>query len=131
MDGDGGGLVLPLPIIVYSEERGLEMFSSSNFYDEHHNAVEYNGYKLEHNHIYLGEKAVLDLSITKNVAMLFINAALMLFVLLSVARAAKANKGKAPKGVQSFMEPIILFVRDEIEISTQVHNVCKGKPHIK
>jgi F-type H+-transporting ATPase subunit a len=47
-------LVMPLPIIVYSEEKGLDVFSSSRFYDEHHNAVEYNGYKLEHNHIYPG-----------------------------------------------------------------------------
>src|SRR6185436_3623311 len=69
--------VLPLPVIVYSKEKGLDIFSSSNFFDEHHNTVEYNGYKLEHEHIYLVDsgKAVLDLSITKNVAMLFINAA--------------------------------------------------------
>src|SRR5258706_6759451 len=68
-------LVLPLPIIVYSSERGLETFSSSHFYDEHHNKVEYNGYKLEGREIFLTESGqnVLDLSITKNVAMLFIN----------------------------------------------------------
>src|SRR5258706_3358822 len=68
-------LVLPLPIIVYSSERGLEVFSSSHFYDEHHNKVEYNGYKLEGREIFLTESGqnVLDLSITKNVAMLFIN----------------------------------------------------------
>jgi F-type H+-transporting ATPase subunit a len=126
------GLVLPLPIIVYSEEKGLEVFSSSNFYDEHHNIVEYNGYKLEHSHIYLSDsgKAVLDLSITKNVAMLFINAALLLFILLSVAKAAKANKGKAPKGVQSFMEPIILFVRDEIVKPNMGHHYERFLPYM-
>lgn len=109
-------LVLPLPVIVYSEEKGLDAFSSSRFYDDHHNIVEYNGYKMEHNHIYLADsgKPVFDLSITKNVAMLLITAALLLFVFMSVARGAKANKGRAPKGVQSFFEPIILFVRDEI-----------------
>ncbi len=109
-------LVLPLPIIVYSEEKGLDIFSSSRFYDNHHQTVEYNGYKLDHNHIYLADsgKAVFDLSITKNVAMLLITAALMFFVFGSVAAGAKANKGKAPKGIQSFFEPIILFVRDEI-----------------
>lgn len=109
-------LVLPLPVIVYSEEKGLDVFSSSRFYDDHHNIVEYNGYKMEHNHIYLAEsgKAVFDLSITKNVAMLLITAALLLFVFMSVARGAKVNKGRAPKGIQSFFEPIILFVRDEI-----------------
>jgi F-type H+-transporting ATPase subunit a len=110
------GVVLNLPIIVYSAEKGLDIFSSANFYDEHHNVVPYNGYRLDHNNIYLegSNKKVLDLSITKNVAMLFINAALMLVVFLSVSNAYKKNKGKAPRGLQSFFEPIILFVRDEI-----------------
>jgi F-type H+-transporting ATPase subunit a len=110
------GAVIHLPIIVYSSGKGLDIFSSANFYDEHHNIVPYNGYKLEHNHIYLADsgKGVLDLSITKNVAMLFINAAIMLLVFVSVAGAYKRNRGKAPRGLQSFFEPVILFVRDEI-----------------
>lgn len=112
---DHGGTIY-LPVIVYSAEKGLDIFSSRNFYDDHHNIVEYNGYKLEHNHIYLSgsDKAVLDLSITKNVAMLFINAALLLVVFLAVAKGYEKNKGKSPSGVQSFFEPIILFIRDEI-----------------
>lgn len=108
------GGTLYLPVIVYSPDRGLEAFSSHHFYDAHHNRVTYNGYRLEHEKIYLGESQVLDLSITKNVMMLFINAAILLLVLFSVARAYKRNKGKAPNGIQSFMEPVILFVKDEI-----------------
>ncbi|MEX1241239.1 MAG: F0F1 ATP synthase subunit A [Cyclobacteriaceae bacterium] len=110
------GFVLHLPIIVYSAEKGLDVFSSANFYDEHHNIVPYKGYKLEHNHLSLADsgKPVLDISITKNVAMLFINAALLLIIFVSVANAYKRNRGKAPRGLQSFFEPIILFVRDEI-----------------
>lgn len=111
---DGHYGTLFLPVIVYSSERGLESFSSRNFYDEHHNIVEYNGYKLEHNRIYLNGNRVFDVSITKNVAMLFINAAILLLVFLAVARGYKKNAGKAPKGIQSFFEPIIVFVRDEI-----------------
>jgi F-type H+-transporting ATPase subunit a len=110
------GFVIPLPIIVYSAEKKLDIFSSSHFLNEHHQPVEYNGYELKHNHIYLAgtEKEVLDLSITKNVAMLFINAIVMLIVFISVANAYKRNTGKAPSGLQSFIEPVILFVRDEI-----------------
>lgn len=110
------GLVLPLPVIVYSSEQGLDVFSSGRFYDEHHKVVPYKGYRLDHNHIYLEStgEAVLDLSITKNVAMLLINATLMLLLFLSVARAYKKNSGRAPRGIQSFFEPVILFVRDEI-----------------
>lgn len=110
------GAVIYLPVIVYSAEKGLDIFSSRNFYDDHHNVVPYNGYVLDHNHIYLEgtDKAVLDLSITKNVAMLFINAALLLLVFVSIANAYKKNRARAPRGLQSFFEPVILFVRDEI-----------------
>jgi F-type H+-transporting ATPase subunit a len=125
-------LVMPLPVIVYSSERGLDVFSSSRFYDEHHNTVEYNGYKLDHNHITLADsgKAVLDLSITKNVAMLFINAALLLFVFTSVAKGSKKNHGKAPTGLQSFFEPIILFVRDEIVKPNIGHHYDRFMPYM-
>lgn len=46
--------------------------------------------------------------------MLLLTSVVLLLVFGSAARSAKANKGRAPKGVQSFFEPIILFVRDEI-----------------
>jgi F-type H+-transporting ATPase subunit a len=113
---DGHYGTIFLPVIVYSSERGLDIFSSANFYDEHHQVVPYNGYKLEHNHIYLANsgKAVLDVSITKNVAMLLINATILVLVFMSVSNAYKKNRGQAPRGTQSFFEPIILFVRDEI-----------------
>ena len=125
-------LVLPLPIIVFSSEKGLDIFSSSNFFNEHHEEVEFNGYKLEHNHIILAEsgKAVFDLSITKNVAMLLINATLLLVVFLSVANAYKKNQGKAPKGIQSFMEPIVVFVRDEIVKPNIGHHYEKYLPYL-
>lgn len=128
---DHGGTIY-LPVIVYSAEKGLDIFSSRNFYDEHHNIVEYNGYKLDHNHIYLADsnKAVLDLSITKNVAMLFINAALLLFVFLAVARGYEKNNGKAPRGIQSFFEPIILFIRDEVVKPNIGHHYEKFLPYM-
>lgn len=106
-------VVLPLPVIVYTSEDGLKVFSSGKFF-EHHQAVPYGDYKLEHEHIYYKDKPVLDLSITKNVLMLFINAGLMLLIFVTAARAYGKRKGLAPKGVQSFMEPVILFVKDEI-----------------
>lgn len=113
---DGRYGTLYLPVIVYSADRGLDIFSSSNFYDESHRLVEYNDYKLEHNHIFLAStgKPVVDLSITKNVAMLFLTALLLVLIMRTVAMSYKANRGRAPKGLQSFIEPIILFVTEEI-----------------
>jgi F-type H+-transporting ATPase subunit a len=111
---DHGGTIF-LPVIVHSAERGLEVFSSRNFYDDHHNKVPYNGYVLdEHEHITLNGNSVLDLSITKNVAMLLITAVLLIWVFTSAANGYKKNRGKAPSGLQSLLEPVILFVRDEI-----------------
>lgn len=111
---DGHYGTLYLPVIVYSDERGLEIFSSKHFFNEHHEAVEYDGYKLENGKVYRGDKPAWDFSITKNVMMLFINAGLLILVFTSVARSAKKNVGKAPKGIQSFIEPIVLFVKDEV-----------------
>lgn len=113
---DGHYGTLYLPIIAYSSERGLEMFSSKNFYDDHHNLVEYKGYSLEHglslvdNH----EASVLDLSITKNVLTLLIIAVILVWVFRAVANGYKRNAGKAPKGVQALFEPVIVYLRDEV-----------------
>jgi F-type H+-transporting ATPase subunit a len=108
-------IVVPLPIIIYSQERGFDFFSSGNFF-EHHTPVEYNGYKLVGNKIFIAEsnKEVLDFSITKNVLMLFINAGVLTLILLTVAKSYKTRAGKAPKGLQSFIEPIVLFVQNDI-----------------
>jgi len=129
---DGHYGTIYLPVIVYSSEKGLDIFSSHNFYDEHHNVVEYNGYKLEHGHITLASsgKGVLDVSITKNVAMLLINATLLMLVFLAVAKGYKKNQGKAPSGIQSFFEPIIVFVRDEIVRPNMGHNYEKFLPYL-
>ncbi len=129
---DGAFGTLYLPVIIYTKERGWDIFSSRNFYDEHHNLIEYNGYRVDHGHIYLAEtgKPVLDLSVTKNVAMLFINAALLLVVFLSVAKGYAQNKGKAPRGIQSFFEPIIVFVRDEIVKPNIGHHYEKYLPYL-
>lgn len=113
---DGHYGTLYLPVIVYSQEKGFDVFSSANFYDENHNLKPYKGYELDHGHITLTDtgEGVLDLSITKNVLMLFINATVLLLVFLAVARGYKKHQGSAPKGIQSFFEPIIIFLRDEV-----------------
>ena len=128
---DHGGTIY-LPIIVYSSEKGLDVFSSHHFYDEHHNVVGYDGYKLDHGHITLeaNGKPVLDLSITKNVAMLLINAMVLVLVFSSVAKGYKKNNGKAPKGLQSFLEPVIVFVRDEIVKPNIGHHYEKYMPYM-
>jgi len=111
---DGHYGTLYLPVIIYTPEQGLDIFSSRHFFDEHHNRVPYHGYTLKGTKIYLSEAPVNDFSITKNVLMLFINSGIVLWLMIAVAKAYRRNAGKAPSGLQSFMEPVIFFVRDEI-----------------
>lgn len=116
-------ITLPLPIIIYSPETGLDVFSSSRFYDAEHNRVEYKGYYLdEHEHIKaIDGRKFYDLSITKNVASMFISVILLFAVFLTIAKRYKENPKSAPRGIQSVFEPIILFVRDDIAIPNIGH----------
>jgi F-type H+-transporting ATPase subunit a len=120
--------VIPLPVIVYSSELGFDIFLSSKFDNADHTyfipTKEQYGYRMHHEHITLvdalgNENAaahVYDFSITKNVASLMLSAFLLIGVFTSVAKGYVKNKGKAPSGVQSFFEPIVGYVRDEIAV---------------
>ena len=56
----------------------------------------------------------IDISITKTVAGLSVSVIILLWLVFSVASASKRNKGKAPTGVQNLLEPLIIFIRDEV-----------------
>jgi F-type H+-transporting ATPase subunit a len=122
---------IPLPVIVIYKGQ-VDIFLSSAF-DHGHKVVEKgnNKYALYNEKIYLadadgglrfeenkGEKIVLnatplDLSITKNVFSMMIASLIIILVFVSVAKAYKKNPGR-PRGLQALMEPMILFVKDEI-----------------
>lgn len=55
-----------------------------------------------------------DLSLTKNVTAMILVTLFLGWLFLSVARAYKVREGKAPKGLQGFMEPIFAFMNDEV-----------------
>ncbi len=114
-DGDYGTFYLP--IILYSEDRGVEVFSSHHFYNKDHEKVAHNGYIIdEEGHIEATEagRHAMDFSITKNTAMLILTMVVLSFLVLRAASHYKKNPNTAPKGVASFLEPIIIYVRDEI-----------------
>ena len=130
---------IPLPIILYTE-KGLVVFSSSAFHHDLNgkHIVEAKGQRFInfHDKIYyasemtsgqgsyaqfnetthaIANKKPWDISITKNVASLLLSAIIILWLFLSVARFYKRQEThRSPKGVAAFMEPIIVFVRDEI-----------------
>lgn len=118
----------PLPVILW--DNGLKVFSSSKF---HHGetVAEVDGsfYKVHHAKIYKVDSAhgeiveddkhhatnekPLDFSITKNVSLIFMVFLIMFFMFRRMATAYKKNNGM-PKGMGRLLEPIILYVRDDI-----------------
>ncbi len=127
-EGNIHGVSLPLPVIV-SHNGQLDVFMSSEF---HHGETPVtkgnNTYVLHHGKIYATDESgeliydeqhhplnarPLDLSITKNVASMFLSIVLLLLIMGTVAKSYGKNGG-VPKGLAGIIEPIVLFVRDDI-----------------
>ena len=70
-----------------------------------------------------------DLSITKSVVGFLLTGILMIWLFGAAARGYKKRKNRAPKGVQSFLEPLILFVRDEIAVPS-IGNEQKARTYL-
>ncbi len=119
---------IPLPIILYSqnpelhEGKSFHIFMSYKF---HHGHDDYKGFRISHSKENSGKIVELDahgeeigkpydFSITKVVAQAIIIAILLIWIFIKVASQSVANKNKAPKGIQNLMEPVILFIRDEV-----------------
>lgn len=123
MEIAGHELTVPLPVILFSEGR-LYCFLSSKFHNQTHT---YQGFRLEQEGANKGKivrlntdkregegSRVYDLSITKTVLAIFISSFLLIWIFVSVARSYRRNPKKAPHGLQSLLEPLILFIRDEV-----------------
>tara|TARA_B100000579_G_C22847120_1_gene865059 strand:- start:4872 stop:5999 length:1128 start_codon:yes stop_codon:yes gene_type:complete len=112
---------IPLPIILFHKEKGLSVFMSSKF---NHGHDSHEGYKYDHGKIYYLDDSgevdidqtaeVWDFSITKNVFSLFFSIFLLMGLFITISRRYQKNKNQAPSGIQSLLEPIIIFVRDDI-----------------
>ncbi len=111
-DGKEHHVTLPLPVILYSPQKGFSVFMSSAF---HHGEHEVNGYKMEGETIVSTEPGVTvyDFSLTRNVVQMLLALAILIWIMTGVA--AKYKQGvKAPTGMQNAIEPVITFIRDEV-----------------
>jgi F-type H+-transporting ATPase subunit a len=122
---DGESIAIYLPVIVLQKGKGLSVFSSRRLAEGH----EYNGYKIEEEGDLKGkivnvnpdgsidEKNLpLDFSITKAVVGMFFAVLIGLWLFVSLGSSYKKTGISTPKGIQSFLEPVVLFVRDDIAI---------------
>lgn len=127
-NGEHKYIGFPLPVILWDD--GLKVFSSSEL---HHgeNVIEKDGnhYKSYHGKIYKTDASgtlnfdekhhatndkPIDFSITKNVFTIFMVSLLMFFMFSRMAK--KYKTGSMPKGMGRFLEPIVLYIRDDIAI---------------
>jgi len=125
---EGKHIGFPLPVIFYDSANGLHTMMSSAF---HHGeeVVESKGgyYKLFHEKIYKTDASgtinldehqhatnekVMDFSITKTVLMVVVTALLMIFIFGGIAKSYKNSL--VPTGAGKILEPLILFIRDDI-----------------
>jgi len=138
-DGRVTRISIPLPVFLYSSQRGFEAFMSSAF---DFGEKTHDGYMLLTDatiaKLNLDEKKfspqqivavnpdgsidpsvkVYDISLTRNVVQMFIGLAFFVWVMLRIASRYKKGIGvtSAPRGSQSLLEPVITFVRDEVAI---------------
>jgi len=148
-----GDYTIGLPVILYTPS-GVAMFNANEFHhdDEAKVVVERAGQRfvMVHDKIYYATERAnehgayaehdaagkvtnarpLDFSITKNVCTLFLSVILLLAVFLKVANGYKIRNGKAPKGLQSWFEPIIMFVRDDIAKPNLGHKYERFMPYL-
>jgi F-type H+-transporting ATPase subunit a len=135
-----GHTSIHLPVILYTD-KGLECFSSGKF---NHGHDAYTGknytYSLVHDKVKIitadgqindaATSHLLDFSITKNVASMMVSMLFLCLIFISIARAYKKRGIAAPKGLQSWLEPIIIFVRDEIARPNLGEKYAKFMPYL-
>jgi F-type H+-transporting ATPase subunit a len=130
---------IPLPVILYSPQRGFDVFMSSKF---HHGHDAYKGYRMAEGENIVAVKddgvtiddtvKVYDFSMTKNVVQMIIALALLVWIMTTIARRYSRGEGviTAPKGMQNLMEPVITFVRDEVAKPNLGHKYFKYLPYL-
>ena len=127
-DGNEHAVAIPLPIILLNDGH-LDIFMSSRF---HHGHADYKGYRLvgggmeteeivcvdEAGNVMMDAegnvKKPLDFSITKVAAAIMIIVALLIVLVMVAKRGYKKRENQAPRGVQSLVEMLVVFVRDSI-----------------
>ena len=134
IDYNGKPISIPLPVILWTNN-GLTTFMSSGFHhdDDGKVVVEKNGERFVkfHEKIYQLDAGATELmfddkhhptnaskpiniSITRNVFMMWISVLVLIIIFTSAARVYKKSDNNVPTGIASFVEPLIVFVRDEI-----------------
>lgn len=131
-------VTIPLLVIVRSQSGEWHCFSSSHLHAGH----EYEGFRIADEGVYAGKIVEqtaegevvrpIDLSITKTVAGLFVNCAVLLLIVLGVARRYRNDQpdAKAKGGLAGVLEMVIDSVMEGIIIPCVGPNYRKFAPYL-
>jgi F-type H+-transporting ATPase subunit a len=112
--------VVHLPIFILSTDRGVEIFSSKNFYEDHFvSKKQYLGYFISDNDKITSvdvNRLFFDFSITKNVVWMLITFVVLCIMFIYAGVQYKNNSMLTPKGFLTFVESLVDFVRKDIVI---------------
>ena len=131
-DGQNHPVSIPLPVILYSPQNGLSVFMSSAF---EHGHKEVDGYKINKEGKIESVDAsnkVYDFSLTRNVVQMILALALLVWLMISVAKSYSKGEGvtSAPKGKQNLVEVLVAFIRDEVARPNLAHKANKYLPYL-
>jgi len=91
-------------------------------YDKKYAVINGKGYLLQQKTIWDGgilgggNTSFYDLSPTKNVISMILVCAFLFFIFRKAAKAYTTRDGQAPSGIQSFLEPVFQFIRDDVAV---------------
>lgn len=74
--------------------------------------------------------SLIDISITKNVCSLLISIIILLWLFLYITKQYKKRQNMAPTGAQGLIEPLIIFIRDEVAIPSLGDKYEKYFPYL-
>lgn len=153
MDIGDKPVTIPLPVILYSPQKGFTAFMSSKF---HHGHEDYKGYRILTDHSikemnldpkkfspqdiiavdgngqYDASVKVYDISLTRNVVQMLLALIVFTWIMLRIAKRYRSGVGvsSAPKGSQSLLEPVIIFIRDEVAVPNLGKKADKYLPYL-
>lgn len=111
---------IPLPVILYSKHSGIHVFSSNKLYDREEGFsffIKKEGVKREKIVEILpdGSKYVpFDVSMTKTITGSIIVSLILFLIFIPGSRKTIKKPMGVPHGIQNIVEPLVLFVRDDI-----------------
>ena len=113
-------VAVPLPVILWSEEKGWDFFLSSRLHD----GQAYDGYRIASEGDLAGKIVYdnaagetvrpVDLSLTKNVCGLLLACVILVTAILKMASWYKKHPNEAPGGFVGMMEATVMYIQEEV-----------------